>query len=199
MVRQLQALCLSSIPPPCHQPTRTNMNSRTASALFTGTLIVATTALIWGPAVEGSPQASDSSPIALPTDDQQSSGQPQRATSTPTRQANTATSSRLATLELQVQQMARRGELEELRARVAELERARPASPPGVDFASRELTRDIAQLKSDLAALKRLHDQLARKVSTAQNEFSPARNDLRVLQQKVISLQQTVQRLESRH
>jgi len=106
---------------------------------------------------------------------------------------------RLETLETAVKRLDPARELDELRVRIAELERSmRNGQPAMTNPASRSQASEIASLKREVASLDRAQTQLASKVAAAKNQTNPDRNDLRVLQQKVFSLENTVQRLESR-
>jgi hypothetical protein len=67
-----------------------------------------------------------------------------------------------------------------------------------LDSSTRSLATDISQLNSDVSALKRLTSQLSTKIASARNQSYPTRNDVRVLQQKVYNLENTVGRLEAR-
>ena len=142
-------------------------------------------------------------PAAQNSPDDASAGGGQRVASNQTTErapnVNAALATRVEALEWAVKRLDRTRELDELHSRVAELERSMRSSQQTMSNpASRSQTSDISRLQQEIASLKRAQTQLASKVSGAQNQAYPARNDLRVLQQKVFSLENTVQRLESR-
>lgn len=105
--------------------------------------------------------------------------------------------SRIETLEREMDRLVPPQEITELQSRVAELERSMRDSRQ-MSSKSRSQFGDLAQLRSEDASLKRAHGQLASKVANLENKTTPAINDLRVLQQKVFSLETAVQRLEFR-
>lgn len=173
------------------------MSSKVIPVLCASCVVLFAAALIWEPAAQGTPQV----PVEVAQGDTgPPASDPQQAISqqTKSQQIDAALAARLGNLEQTMQHLVRRGELDRLRSRVAELERTQRNNSQSLDSGSRSQANDIAQLKSDIASLKRLHSQLASKVANARNQSYPTRNDLRVLQQKVFSLQNTVDRLESR-
>lgn len=115
------------------------------------------------------------------------------------RDANAALEARVQTLERVVQRLGSALELEKLRTRVDELEQSHRRSRQDVAKAiPSSQASSIASLRREDTSLRRALEQLASKMASAQNKAYPTVNDLRVVQQKVFSLETSVRRLESR-
>ncbi len=178
------------------------MKVQAISAFVVGVLLCAAVVMMRELGTKRSPAAADSSDVPSAGGSQ---GLQQAPKLEPNQDAagahevNAALVARLETLELAVKRLHPVRELDELRVRIAELERSMQNGQPAMTNPEpRSQASEIAVLKREIASLDRAQTQLASKVASAQNQSAPDRNDLRVLQQKVFSLETTVQRLESR-
>ena len=89
-------------------------------------------------------------------------------------------------------------EMQDLVSRVEDLERAARNQQGNRSASNRSPSNEIAQLKRDNASLRRAHDALASKVATSRTQQIPSTSDLRVLQQRVYSLENKVRLIENR-
>ena len=103
---------------------------------------------------------------------------------------------RIARLEKTVEQLARAGVVDDLRSRISALESATRNRVAPVS--RRDSANEISQLKRQQASLKQEQTRLASQISGARNQATPTMNDLRVLQQKVFSLETRVNGVENR-